>query len=91
MSEYDNSEAHAIMSAYENNIDTESKTRIMTKEVDEQIRNCIILLTRQPGYLTRLIQRMSTGRRPNLSPKTGTGASYSATGVSPGNHGMKTH
>ena len=76
MSENKSSETNYFMSAHGNNTGNKSETRILfQEEVDEQIRNYIALLTRQPEVLTRLSQGMSTAHRPNLSPRVGTSAS----------------
>ena len=82
LSESNSSEPNSIMSALENNTDNESKGRILTQvEVDEQIMNYIVPLTRQLEDSTRLIHGMATAHRPNLSLRGVTSASFS--GASP--------
>ena len=72
------------MNTHENHTDNKSQTRFLTQEeVDKQIRYYIAPLTRQLQDLARLIQRMSTAHRPNLSPRAGTALSSSAAGPSP--------
>ena len=82
MIENDILESSPTSSAPESNTDIESKLRILTQEVDEQIKNYIAPLTRQLGDLIRLIQEMLSAPRPNFYPRAGTSASSSAAGPS---------
>ena len=71
-------ETNPILKAYGSNTNTESETRILTQEdIDEQIRNYIVPLTRQQKDLTRLSQGMSTAHRRKLYPRVGTSANSS--------------
>ena len=89
ISENNCAEIIPTVSAYESNTDTECETRIVTQEeVDEQIRNYNVSLTRQLDDLTRLIQGMSTAHRANLPPMASTSASSSAAGSSPNKPGI---
>ena len=78
------SESSPIVSAPENNTDTESQTRIsMQEKIHEQIRHYISPLTRLSGDMTRLIQGLSTARQSSDSQKARTSTSSNAGCPSP--------
>ena len=72
------------MNAQESYTDIKCERRIFTQEdVNEEIKTYIALLTRQLLNLTRLIEGLSTARRPYLSLLASTSASSTAAGPSP--------
>ena len=67
------SENCPIKNAQERNIDEESAARILTQdEVNEEIKGCIVPLTKQVENLTWLIQGIPSVQQTNANPKVGT-------------------
>ena len=62
-------------------VDSESETRIPTQEdVNEQMRSCIVPLTKQLEDWIRLVQKMSSAHQPNIYRRAGITACFSAAG-----------
>ena len=83
MTENSMSEKCDSLNAHRDNVDSQSKARILTKEeVHEYIETYITSLTKQLEDLTRLIQGMSSVDQAKLSPRASTSANSSAAGTS---------
>ena len=84
MSESGTSEGHSIKKSHDNKRIEEPEIRTLPQEVvNEQIKNFIATLTRQPQDLTWLVQGLSVTSHPNHYPKADTDASYNTHGYFP--------
>ena len=79
MSHHASTEELANRSSSENVEGESPEIQTLTQEaVNEQIRRFIAHLTRQLEELTRMVQGISTSRRPNSYPRTERGTSATA-------------
>ena len=86
MSENSSSGNDPALNCHEDEVNGESKARILTQEdVNEQIRSCIAPQTKQLDGLTRLIQGMPSAQQTNIYSRAGTSASFSAASHPPDN------
>ena len=84
ISENSSSGNDPAMGSHEDEVSSESEAPILTQEdINEQIRCYIAFQTKQLEGLVRLIQGMSSALQPNIYPRAGTSASFSAAGHPP--------